>query len=82
MNIFTKNVRELRLKNGYTQKQVAEKIGMTYYAYKYCESGNFPEEYEHFINICKLYNIDANTLLGIKTNYVYPEILDKESRNE
>ena len=78
MNIFTKNLKTLRLQNGYTQKQVAEKVGMTYSAYKYCESGNFPEKYEQFINICRLYNIDSNKLLGIEIMYDYPKFLNKE----
>ena len=73
MNNFTKNLIELRKQHNYTQRYVAQQVGMTYSAYIYCERGNFPEKYEQFINICKLYNIDSNKLLGIEVKYNYPE---------
>lgn len=78
---FTYNIIALRKNAKYTQKYVADKIGMTYGAYVYCERGNFPEKFEQFINLCKLYNVDANKLLGIEKNIIYPELNNNKENN-
>ena len=71
--IFSEKLVELRKQNKYTQKFVAEKLGLTKRQYGYLEYGNFTCDYCHIIKICELYKVSANELFGIKENYLYPD---------
>ena len=61
---FIKNIKYLRTLNGYTQEQVAKKMGITRTKYRYIEA----QQYEHsFLNIlfqiCTVYGVTPNELL-------------------
>lgn len=70
---FSTKIVELRKNKGYTQKHVAAQIGMTTRQYAYMESGHFNCNYNQLINLCKLYSISADELLGISVELIFPE---------
>lgn len=75
---FSEKLIELRKQNKYTQKFVAEKLGLSKRQYAYFEYGNFTCDYQHVIKLCELYNVSANELFGIKTKLVFPELKENE----
>lgn len=72
-NKFSEKLIELRKGHKYTQKFVAEKLKITPRMYGYCESGHFPTSANLILDICKLYNIDANELFDIQIKYILPD---------
>ena len=76
-NNFSEKLKELRLKNNYTQKFVADFCGLTQRQYQYCEMGHIPSQFDVVIKMCVLYDIDANELFGIGKENKYPIILDE-----
>lgn len=75
-NNFSEKLKELRLKNKYTQKFVAEFLGLTQRQYQYCEQGHIPSQFDVVIKMCRLYDIDANELFGIGKINIYPRLVD------
>lgn len=71
-NNFSEKLKELRFKNKYTQKFVAEFLGLTQRQYQYCEQGHIPSQFDVVIKMCAMYDIDANELFGIKKKNEYP----------
>lgn len=71
-NNFSEKLKELRLKNKYTQKFVAEFLGLTQRQYQHCEMGHIPSQFDVVIKMCAMYDIDANELFGIKKKNEYP----------
>lgn len=80
-NNFSEKLKELRLKNKYTQKFVAEFLGLTQRQYQYCEMGHIPSQFDVVIKMCILYNIDANELFGIREAFIYPDVGIKKQIN-
>ena len=60
-----KFILELRKKNNLTQKELAEKLGVTYQAVSKWENGKNIPDIGILKIICEEYNIDINELLGI-----------------
>lgn len=50
---------------GYTQKQVAEKMGTVQTAYIKYELGKLELDYDKMVFLCNLYDVSADYLLGI-----------------
>ncbi len=63
--IIGKNLKEARKDKGYTQRQVAERFGMTQQQYSRFENGVFQLNYEQIIALCKLYDISPNELFNL-----------------
>ncbi len=61
-----KRLKEARKNRGFTQKEVASKLLMTQQQYSRFECGVFELTYEQFIFLCKLYDVSADFLLGLK----------------
>lgn len=61
-----KRLKDSRKIAGYTQRQVAEKMNMLQPAYARYESGALELDYEKMRTLCKLYNVSADYLLGLK----------------
>ncbi len=61
-----KRLRESRRLVGYTQAQVAEMLLMTQQQYSRFENGIFELNYDQIVYLCKLYDISADYLLGLK----------------
>lgn len=80
-NNFSEKLKELRLKNKYTQKYVSEFLGLTQRQYQYCEMGHIPSQFDVVIKMCILYNIDANELFGIREAFIYPDVDIKKQIN-
>lgn len=59
--------REIRLANGLTQTEMADKLGMKQPAWARLENGGVPDPRSSTIfDICKTFNISADWLLGLK----------------
>lgn len=58
-----KNLKALRLQYGYTQKQVAEKIGVTCQSYQAYEWGVTVPTLQNFIKLAKLYDVSLDDLI-------------------
>lgn len=61
-----KRLKDARRLSGYTQKQVATKMLMTQQQYSRFENGIFELNYEQIIFLCKLYDVSADYLMGLK----------------
>ena len=57
------NLKDLRKQFGYTQKYVAEQIGITFQSYQHYEWGLTVPTLQNFINLAKLYDVPYNELL-------------------
>lgn len=80
-NNFSEKLKELRLKNKYTQKFVADFLGLTQRQYQYCEMGHIPSQFDVVIKMCAMYDIDANELFGIREAFIYPDVDIKKQIN-
>ncbi len=58
-----KNLKDLRKQYGYTQKYIAEKLGITYQSYQHYELGLTVPTLQNFIKLAKLYNVSYEDLL-------------------
>lgn len=65
LNSFGKNLKELRLAENLTQKQVATAINITYQSYQAYEAGISMPTLENFLKLCNFFNITPNDLLDI-----------------
>ena len=61
-----KKLKERREQLGMTQRQVAEALGMAQPIYQRFEKGIFECNYSQLAAICRLYDISADYLLGLK----------------
>ena len=60
-------LKESRKAAGYTQVSIAEIMNMSQQQYSRFENGVFELNYEQIIKLCKLYDISADYLFGLKT---------------
>lgn len=60
---LSKNIKDLRKQFGYTQKYVAEQIGISCQSYQHYEWGITVPTLQHFIKIVKLYEVSYEDLL-------------------
>ena len=58
-----KNLKLLRKQNKFTQKQVAEELGITYQSYQAYELGLTLPTLIIFIKLCKLFDVSYEELL-------------------
>lgn len=63
-NTFATRIKELRLKNNLTQKDIAEKIGLTPTGISYWESGNAVPNYDTLKKLADLFNVSIDYLTG------------------
>ncbi len=62
---FPINLKEIRIKNKYSQKQVAEGIGISETLYQKYEYGKTKPAYDVIIKLCNYFNVSADYLLGL-----------------
>lgn len=60
-------IKESRNSAGYTQAEVAKKLLMTQQQYSRFENGIFELNYSQLIEICNLFEVSADYLLGLKS---------------
>ena len=63
---FSKIIKELRVQYKYTQKFVAEKLGISYQSYQAYELGLTVPTFQNFLKIAKLYDVSLDYLVGNK----------------
>ena len=61
-------MRELREDNDLTQKEVAEKLGITQRKYSYIETGTQQLTEEILIGLSKIYNVSTDYILRLTDN--------------
>ncbi len=64
-NEVGKRLQESRKYAGFTQRQVAERLGMLQPSYARYESGVLELDYEKLIFLCRLFHVSADYLLGL-----------------
>jgi transcriptional regulator, XRE family len=69
MDIFEIRLRELRKQEKLTQKELAIKLKTTDDSIYSWEKGRSQPEIEQIRNICKIFNVSANYLLGLKNEF-------------
>lgn len=61
---LSENLVELRKLYGYTQKAVAEKLGIAYQSYQAYERGVAVPSLQNFIKLAKIYDVSCDELLS------------------
>ena len=64
MEIFQKNITELRIINKYTQRQVAEVLGISQPSYIRYENGKAEPSLENLVKLADLYDVSIDYLCG------------------
>ena len=64
--MYGNNLRTLRIENGLTQKQLAEKLNTSLHNISKYESEKLDLSTEMIIKICDYFQVSADYLLGIK----------------
>lgn len=75
MDIFSQRLKWLREKSGLTQKQVADKLGISQQYYGRFEKGTGQPNLETLVKIRKLFNESLDFLLGVTDFDKHAEIL-------
>ena len=60
--IVTKNLKEARITNAMTQKEVAQSLNMSQQQYSRFENGKYELNYQQIVALCKLLDITPNDL--------------------
>ncbi len=63
LNLF-KNLRELRSQSGCTQREIAEKLQITYQPYQAYELGLTVPTLQNFIKLAKIFDVSFEDLLN------------------
>lgn len=63
---FGNNLKTLRLQNGLTQAQVAQKLGVTKSVISAYETGLRLPSYDILINIARIFKVSTDYLLGLE----------------
>lgn len=72
MLTWVERIRGLREDNDLTQEQVAQALGTSQTMYARYERGANEMPIRHLITLCKLYNVSADHILGIKPDPLRP----------
>ncbi|HPG91857.1 MAG TPA: helix-turn-helix transcriptional regulator [Clostridia bacterium] len=64
-NISAKRLRELRIQSGYTQKQLAEILGIRQQSYVRYEYGTSEPSLENLRKLAEFYSVSSDYILGI-----------------
>lgn len=66
-------IRQLRIDNDLTQRQVAEYLGMKQQQYSNYERGIRTLPIDNLKSLCEYYNVSADYILGLPKGLKYPE---------
>ncbi len=64
MEVLAKRLKELREKERYSQKQIAERIGMSAGGYQKIEQSQRDPKLDVLVMLCDIFNVSADYLLG------------------
>lgn len=62
--MFNSRLREMRIKRGFTQQQMADSISVALRSYQCYETGTRKPSFELLVNIADVLNISTDYLLG------------------
>lgn len=65
---FAKRIKQLRIDNNLTQKDIADELGMTPTGISYWESGNAVPNYETLKKLADFFNVSMDFLTGNESN--------------
>ncbi|MCL2775580.1 MAG: helix-turn-helix domain-containing protein [Oscillospiraceae bacterium] len=65
MNKFSQRIKELRINKKIKQKEIAEYLGMSLFAYQRYEYGEREPNFDKFIKLCDYFQVSADYLLGL-----------------
>ena len=68
MEIFCKRIKELRIENHFTQKQLAERLNTTNSAVCDWEKGRTEPDLQMLTDIAALFGVSVDYLLGVSDN--------------
>lgn len=71
---YPERIRELRQDNDYTQKKIADILGVAQTTYSQYELEKRPMPIEYLVALCKFYNVSADYILGL-TDKKWPTII-------
>ena len=63
---YTKRLKELRIKNGYTQAEIAFLLHTRQEQYSKYESGKRELPIRHLIALCRIYRVSSDYILGLE----------------
>jgi transcriptional regulator with XRE-family HTH domain len=66
--ILGKNIKDLRTKNNYLQKEISQYLQVAASTYSQYENSKSRPDYETLIKLAKLYNVSIDFILGYKVN--------------
>lgn len=66
MQDYGKRLKQARLNKGYTQVEIATKLGIPQQTWQRYETGKYDLKMSSIYNICKALEISADWLLGLK----------------
>jgi len=73
MDIAQIRIKELRIDNDLLQKEVAEKCNITQRKVSFIEKGKTEPNLEDLRQLCKLFNVSADYILGLPQGLDYPK---------
>ena len=65
LEILSKRLKELRIKNNYSQYEIADLIGVAQVTYSHYELGRRSVSIQNLVKIANIYNVSTDYLLGI-----------------
>jgi transcriptional regulator with XRE-family HTH domain len=77
METFAKRITNLRLKNGLTQRQVAESLGVPLSTYKEWEYGRKIQGEEFYVKMSEVFSVNIRTLLTGEQNQRQEDLLQR-----
>ncbi len=69
MSTFSKRIKELRIAQGMTLKDVAARMDMSLMAYAHYEYGDNQPSLDTLSKLCDIFNVSADYLIGRTDNY-------------
>lgn len=73
MDTAQMRIKELRTDNDMRQQDVAEKCGITQRKVSFIENGTTEPNLEDLRQLCKLFNVSVDYILGLPKGLDYPE---------
>ena len=63
---FSKRLKELRLENHFTQREIAAKLGVAQVFYLHWEQGKTDPSIDNIFKLCEIFGVTSDYLLGIE----------------
>lgn len=65
IDTLAKRLKELRIENNYSQKEIAELMGIAQVTYSHYELGRRSVSIQNLVKIAQIYNVSVDYLLGL-----------------